>query len=213
MTNYIPFELYHQIKSNEPTHIEYFTPNKRPREMDLEMNINPIFEKENENPETNHPVVNHNDPPVFTFNVPEKTLFIHNKEFNPFIKKNQPKPHIASHNKFNIGYSGKHEIPMLDENGIKKKDLRFSKIQDSRINGVSVSVNNYTQLRNKILGMFYRKVLRPESDVSYCKDGLSIHGVGSKQNVLAIISLAKILHFRLNLKLRLRDGQIVCLVV
>lgn len=198
-----PFELYQKIKSTEPEYIQKFNPNKRFRELDLEMNLNPIIVGENENPEINHPL----EEPK-----PKNPLLIYNRDFNPFIQKQSVA--LPKTKKFNMGIDIIQKfIPVLDEISIKKYDLRFSKVCSTKINSVAVSVKNFAELRNKLLGMFYRKVLRPENGVSYCKDGLAIHGVGSKQNILAIINLAKILHFRLNIKLRLRNGQFVVVSV
>ena len=202
----IPFELYRQIKSfeTEKPELSYqFTPNKRFRVSDLVMNINPIFDFAIKYPvfeaDIKQPVVL------------DKPTFIYNKEDNPFIKKVVSLP--QKNRIFNVCSYGNQFIPILDEHGIKKRDCRFSKIMETQINGVNVVVKNFAELRNRLLSMFYRKVIHPDADVQYCRDGLSIHGVGSKHNILAIIKLVNILHFRLNLKLRLRDGQTVVLAV
>lgn len=210
-----------QLETSKPEFI--FTPNKRLRKTDIEMNINSFqFDENQETPVVLQP---------FVLSLPEeKTGFIYNKQHNPFLKKPVASLHLCTNKSptssafigdKNNGYhaiqncKGENNIHavVLDENSVAKKDLRFSKIILAKINGVIVSVNNYSQLRNKLLGMFYRKAFRPDNGISYWKDGLSVHGVGSKQSILAIIRLAKMLDFRLNIKLSLRTGQIVNLVV
>lgn len=215
MSNTIPFELYQKMKDEEPQTPSPFTSNKRLREMDLEMGENPIefleiqSDKENSKPETNRPPANSEIPVEFwkMASLPSP-VFIYNPDLNPFVKRTNPPVPPKK-----VSFVSNNHIPVLNEDGIRRRDLRFSKLRLVKLNGVDVPVKNFIQLRNKMLGMFYRKVLRPENDITYCKDGLSVRGVGTRQNVLAIVRLAKILHFQLNILMTLRDGQMVRLVV
>ena len=175
------------------------------------MNINPIVDYNNDaNPETNVP--EQPIPPVFT--VPDKPLFIHNTSMNPFIKTghfSKTKP-VVPLRKFNTGFSGRNPTPILNEHGIKHIDFRSSKIEWAKLDGHTTPFKNYNRLRNHLLGI-YQNMKRDGVEVPYCRDVLSIHGVGSKQGVLAIIRLVKNLKLRLNMKLRLKNRQHVILAV
>lgn len=104
-------------------------------------------------------------------------------------------------------------IPTLNAETILKEDLRFSKIQQVKINGVVIRCANYSALRNYLLGLFYRKSIRDKGGVPYYKDGLAVKGVGSKRAVVSILQLAKMVSVQIHAKILLRNGKYIFLTV
>lgn len=206
---YIPAGVYHLLSESERT--EWFqrypfTPNKRMRETDLEADINPLYETEA--PETDHPAQNQ---PV-QVPVVQVPTFIYNPDLNPLIKSghfSKTKP-VAHPRKFNT-FAGRSYIPILDARSILQRDWRFSKILGAQINGVSVPAKSYAQLRNHMLSVYDRKVRIMGSEMPYYPNGLAVRGVGSKQIILAIVRLTKMISSRTCLRIQLRDGQVVSL--
>lgn len=102
--------------------------------------------------------------------------------------------------------------PVLTASGIMNQDFRYSKIKEVVGDGVVLPCKNYSELRNFLLKKFYRRALRKKEVLPSRGNPLFVNGVGSKNTIIAITQLAKIVSLRLRMKILLRNGKQVVVI-
>jgi len=116
--------------------------------------------------------------------------------------------------------------PFIDEATLFQKNLRGSIITLCKINNVVCDIHKYkklliqlyssidieTILQNSILNISQQEIY--DKGFEYYKQlGLSIQGADARRTLKEIINFAKLKDFKLELKIKLKNDEIVCFIV
>lgn len=117
--------------------------------------------------------------------------------------------------------------PFINENLLFQKNLRHSKIKECYINNKKIEdINKYRKLliylyagidkkiilKNTILNISEEK-LYDKGFEYYNNLGLSIQGADSRRILREIINISKINNYKLELKIKLKDNDIICFCI
>lgn len=113
-------------------------------------------------------------------------------------------------------------VPFLDEAMLFQRDLRGSTIIGCKFNGAQINITKYMKLlvfiystidKETILQNSILNVIQEEISVKgfkfYNQWGLSIQRVESRKTLKEIINIVKVKSYRLELKIKLKTGEMV----
>lgn len=118
------------------------------------------------------------------------------------------------------------DAPHLDEDALFSKDFGNSKIIECKINNIDIINRKYIKIirylysfmnRETILQNTKLNILREEKNDDgfkyYPKLGISIQGINSKLCLREIINIIKIQRYNINIKIKLQNNEIVCVIL